>query len=38
MEVSAPLGSLFTIREGKIVRWQAFWNRAAALEAAGLSE
>ncbi len=38
MEVSAPLGSVFTIREGKIVRWQGFWNRAAALEAAGLSE
>jgi len=38
MEVSAPLGSVFTIRDKKIVRWQAFWDRETAREAAGLSE
>jgi uncharacterized protein len=38
VEVSAPFGALFTLRDGKIVRWQAFWERHRALEAAGLSE
>jgi ketosteroid isomerase-like protein len=31
-------GDLFTLRDGKIVRYDAYWNRADALEAAGLSE
>jgi len=31
-------GDLFTLRDGKIVRYEAYWNRADALEAAGLSE
>ena len=30
------LGDLFTLRDGKIVRFYTYWNRAAALEAAGL--
>jgi ketosteroid isomerase-like protein len=38
----APLdhaqGDVFTLRQGKIVRWDAYWDRGAALEAAGLSE
>ena len=38
VEVSAPWGAVFTIRDEKIVRWQAFWDRRKALEAAGLSE
>jgi len=38
MEVSAPAGAIFTVREGKIVLWEAFWDRQRALEAAGLSE
>jgi ketosteroid isomerase-like protein len=38
MEVAAPAGAIFTLREGKIVRWEAFWDRQRALEAAGLSE
>ena len=38
IEVEAPLASIFTLRDGKIVRWQAFWDRHKALEAAGLSE
>jgi len=31
-------GHVFTIREGKIVRWRNFKEREEALEAAGLSE
>jgi ketosteroid isomerase-like protein len=38
VEVSAPWGAIFTFRDGKIVRWQGFWDRGNALEAAGLSE
>ena len=30
-------GDLFTLRDGKIVRYAAYWNRADALEAVGLS-
>ena len=30
--------SLATVRDGRVVRWQAFTNHAEALEAAGLSE
>jgi ketosteroid isomerase-like protein len=38
VEVSAPWGAAFTLRDAKIVRWQAFWDRRRAFEAAGLSE
>jgi ketosteroid isomerase-like protein len=38
IELAAPLGSVFTLRDGKIVRWQAFWERQRAIEAAGLQE
>ncbi len=38
MEISSPFAAVFTIRDDKIVRWQAFWDREAALEVAGLSE
>jgi hypothetical protein len=38
VDVSAPWGAVLTIRDGKIARWQAFWDRRKALEAAGLSE
>jgi ketosteroid isomerase-like protein len=38
IEISQPCGNLFTLRGGKIVRYQAFWERATALKAAGLSE
>jgi ketosteroid isomerase-like protein len=31
-------GDLLTLRAGKVVRYDAYWNRADALEAAGLSE
>jgi ketosteroid isomerase-like protein len=33
-----PLGHLCTMRDGKLVRHETFWERSTALEAAGLSE
>ena len=38
MAIDAPGAAIFTVRDGKIVEWQAFWDRQSALEAAGLSE
>ena len=38
IEVEAPAAAVFTLRDGKIVRWEAFWGRQKALEAAGLRE
>jgi ketosteroid isomerase-like protein len=31
-------GDLWTLHDGKVVRCHSYWDRAAALEAAGLSE
>ena len=36
--IEHEIGDLFTLRDGKIVRYDSYWNRAEALEAAGLSE
>ena len=36
IQVAQPAGTIFTVRHGKVVHWQAFWNRETALEAAGL--
>src|SRR6187200_1363769 len=36
--IESELGDLFTLRDGKIVRYYSYWNRADALEAAGLRE
>jgi ketosteroid isomerase-like protein len=36
IEVRAPSAALFTLRDGKIIRWEAFWDKQQALEAAGL--
>ncbi|MGH2966706.1 MAG: hypothetical protein ACRDMH_15180 [Solirubrobacterales bacterium] len=36
--IGAQTGDLFTLRDGKIVRYYSYWNRADALEAAGLTE
>jgi ketosteroid isomerase-like protein len=36
--VRQELGDLFTLRDGKIVSWEAYWHRDEALRAAGLSE
>ncbi len=38
IEIAQPSGTVFTLRSGKVVRMQAFWERRSALEAAGLSE
>ena len=38
IEVEQDGYGLFTIRDGKLLRWEAYWDRANALEAAGLSE
>ena len=32
------LTTVFTVRKGKIVRMEFFWDHAEALEAVGLSE
>ena len=36
--VTQPTAHLWTIRDGKATRMQSYWERAEALEAAGLSE
>ena len=33
-----PYGLVFTVRDGKVVRWRNFTDQESALEAAGLSE
>jgi ketosteroid isomerase-like protein len=38
IEVEALAAAVFTLRDGKIIRWEAFWEKQRALEAAGLSE
>jgi ketosteroid isomerase-like protein len=38
IEVEAPFAGIFTLRGGKLARWQAFWDKQKALDAAGLSE
>jgi ketosteroid isomerase-like protein len=36
--ISQDVGTLLTLRDGLIVRWEYYWERAEALEAAGVSE
>src|SRR5262245_39726738 len=36
--IESELGELFTLRAGKVVRYVSYWNRAEALETAGLAE
>jgi ketosteroid isomerase-like protein len=38
IELQTPSASVFTLRDGKVIRWEAFWDRGRALEAAGISE
>jgi ketosteroid isomerase-like protein len=38
MELDSPMGWVFTVRRGKIVKAEGFLSRAEALEAVGLSE
>jgi ketosteroid isomerase-like protein len=37
-ELNQAPGNIWTVRDGKIVRWELYPERAPALEAAGLSE
>jgi len=36
--IDHEIGDLFTLRDGRIVRFDSYWDRAVALEAVGLSE
>ena len=36
--IEHKIGDVFTLRDGKIVRFDSYWSRAVALEAVGLSE
>ena len=36
--IEHEIGDLLTLRDGRIVRYDTYWNRAEALEAAGLRE
>ena len=36
--IEHEIGDLLTLRDGKIVRYDSYWERAEALEAAGVSE
>ena len=36
--LEAPFAAILRLRHGKIARWQAFWDKLNAFEAAGLSE
>ncbi len=38
VETDLTYATLYTFRDGKIARGREYWNRAEALEAAGLSE
>ena len=38
IEISQPAGSIYTLRDRKIVKLRPFWDRRQALEAAGLSK
>lgn len=38
IEIQSLFAAVLTLREGKIFRWQAFWDKQKALEAAGLAE
>jgi ketosteroid isomerase-like protein len=36
VEVRHELAHMLTLRDGKIVRWEAYWDRAEAMRVAGL--
>jgi ketosteroid isomerase-like protein len=38
IELEQEFAAIVTFREGKFSRWDAYWDRAEALQAAGLSE
>ena len=38
IELQAPSASVFTLRGGKVIRWETFWDAERAREASGISE
>ena len=36
--IEHEFGDVFTLRDGRVVRLESYWNRADAIRAAGLSE
>jgi ketosteroid isomerase-like protein len=38
IEITQPSATIFTVRDGKVARMQAFWERARALDIAGLPD
>jgi ketosteroid isomerase-like protein len=36
--ISQDVGAILTLRDGLIVRWEYYWERGDALEAAGIAE
>jgi ketosteroid isomerase-like protein len=36
--ISQDVGALLTLRDGLIVRWEYYWERSDALEAAGIAQ
>jgi ketosteroid isomerase-like protein len=36
--INQDVGTLLTLRDGLIVRWEYYWERADALQAAGIAE
>jgi ketosteroid isomerase-like protein len=38
IEVKQPAGHILSFRDGRVVRYEGFWNQGDALHAAGLSE
>ena len=38
IEIDQPCGTIYTLRDGKVIRMQSFWERENAFEAAGLRE
>ena len=38
IELTQQSGNILSFRDGKVRRWEAYWERETALQAAGLSE
>jgi ketosteroid isomerase-like protein len=38
LALDQPMADVFVLREGRIVRWEMYWNRSDALKAVGLEE
>lgn len=38
IEIDQPSAAIFTFRDGKVIRMQAFWNRETAVKVAGTAD